>query len=129
VLKERNERRTSLIPTKWTLEAIKGKFDRGDINIFPRYQRGFKWKGPEASRLMLTVLEERFVPTVVVHQKPDHKYDVVDGKQRITSLLSFYYGHEAIKKDLPGIPSKLQNLGDDDEETRTRGSFLITHLM
>ncbi|MGK3746583.1 MAG: hypothetical protein ACI8RD_009855 [Bacillariaceae sp.] len=128
VLEERNERTTSLNATNWTLEAIKGKYDRGDINLFPNYQRVLKWKGAEASRLILTVLEERFVPTIVVHQKPDNTYDVVDGKQRLSSLLSFYYGHEAIIEGLPGIASKLQNLGDDDEDLNGLTYELLTDV-
>jgi hypothetical protein len=47
------------------------------------------WKEDKASRLVVTVLLNRFVPGVVFHQKEGGTMDVVDGKQRLTTLLSF----------------------------------------
>lgn len=97
-LTQQTKRSTKLIPTMWNLKQIKDKLDGGEINLLPKYQRGFVWKSPEASRLVLTLLGGRFVPSVVVHEKDDGTYDVVDGKQRLTSLLSFMYGANAKKK-------------------------------
>ena len=118
VLEQRTERTTALQEKQWNLDQIRGKFDRGDINLFPNYQRGFKWKSPEASRLVLTVLGERFVPAIVVHQKKDNTYDVVDGKQRLSSLLSFAYGPKCTEKKLPTAAAELKGLGEDDEKLK-----------
>ena len=45
---------------------------------------------------VVTVLSNRLVPGVTLHEVSKGHYDVIDGKQRISSLLSFY-----IKGDNP----------------------------
>lgn len=37
-------------------------------------------------------LQGLFIPAVTMHEKPDKTYDVVDGKQRLTTLYAFYKG-------------------------------------
>ena len=63
---------------------------KGKLNLFPAYQREYVWKPDKASRLIATVLCNRYVPPVVLHEKTKSCYDVVDGKQRLTSILGFY---------------------------------------
>jgi hypothetical protein len=41
------------------------------------------------------VLQDRIVPQIVLAQQPDGTYNVMDGKQRLVSLLSFYSGGPA----------------------------------
>lgn len=65
----------------------------GKLNLFPPYQRGYVWKPEKASRLVVTMLLNRLVPPIVVHQKKGWK-DVVDGKQRLTSMLGFLLSGE-----------------------------------
>lgn len=50
-----------------------------------------------ASRLVWTVLAPRLVPAVIVHERYDDKLgrmvlDVLDGKQRLTTLYVFQKG-------------------------------------
>ena len=63
---------------------------KGRLNLFPEYQRDYVWKNDKASRLIATALCNRYIPPVVLHEKSKGTYDVVDGKQRLTSLLGFY---------------------------------------
>jgi hypothetical protein len=48
----------------------------------------------KASRLIATALCNRYDPTVVLHENKKGHYDVVDGKQRLTSLLGFFLNGE-----------------------------------
>ena len=64
--------------------------EKGKLNLFPEYQREYVWKPDKASRLIATALCNRYVPPVVLHEREKGCYDVVDGKQRLTSLLGFY---------------------------------------
>mmetsp|Transcript_146488 Transcript_146488/g.255495 ORF Transcript_146488/g.255495 Transcript_146488/m.255495 type:complete len:519 (+) Transcript_146488:71-1627(+) len=63
---------------------------KGKLNLFPEYQREYVWKPAKASRLIATVLCNRFIPPVVLHERKKGIYDVVDGKQRLTTILGFY---------------------------------------
>jgi hypothetical protein len=47
------------------------------------------WKSERASRLVVTALCNRLIPAIVLHEKQKGKFEVVDGKQRLTTLLSF----------------------------------------
>jgi uncharacterized protein with ParB-like and HNH nuclease domain len=56
------------------------------LNLAPNYQRGYVWEPYKASRLVMTVLGDRFVHGIVLHEVEKGKYDVVDGKQRFKFL-------------------------------------------
>ena len=66
------------------------KLERGTLNLFPEYQRSFVWEPSKSSRLLVTVLCNRFLPPLVLHETSKGIFDVVDGKQRLTTLLGFY---------------------------------------
>lgn len=50
----------------------------------------------QASRLVVTALEGRVVPTIYLEETQDGKYMMMDGKQRLTSLLCFLEGSNKI---------------------------------
>lgn len=49
----------------------------------------------QASRLVVTALESRIIPTIYLEDTEDG-YMMMDGKQRLTSLLSFIAGKNTI---------------------------------
>jgi len=81
-------------PRLCELDSLANWMRRGKLNIAPKYQRGYVWKPDRASRLVVTVLCNRIVPAIVLHEKSKGIFDVVDGKQRLTTLLSFYLAGE-----------------------------------
>lgn len=44
----------------------------------------------------MTALEARVVPTVYLEETADSSYTIMDGKQRLTSLLTFIAGSNSI---------------------------------
>jgi Protein of unknown function DUF262 len=66
------------------------KLAEGKINLFPEYQRAFVWEPAKSSRLVATALCNRFIPPLILHERSKGIFDVVDGKQRLTTLLGFY---------------------------------------
>lgn len=84
------------------VKAMVEYFKEGQLNLFPKYQRGYTWDEARASRLMVTALCGRTIPPVYLHEKKETDakgrtktvYDVVDGKQRLSSLIAFRLGHE-----------------------------------
>jgi hypothetical protein len=92
-----------------TLSTFVNMLQIGSLNLFPRYQRSYVWQPDKSSRLIVTALCNRFVPPVVLHEVSKGVFDVVDGKQRLTSLLGFYLNSK--EAQLPRRPNmdKLQS--------------------
>lgn len=82
-----------------TIRELTIMLKEGSLNLFPEYQRSFVWRPEKASRLVATVLCQRFIPPIVLHEQSKGHFDVVDGKQRLTSILGFFLGED--KSDLP----------------------------
>ena len=79
------------LPTEnLAIDTLFQRLEKEKLNLLPEYQRGYVWDPRRASRLIVTVLCNRFVPELVLHEKTKGVYDVVDGKQRLTSILSWY---------------------------------------
>ncbi|PSC74508.1 hypothetical protein C2E20_2159 [Micractinium conductrix] len=74
------------------LETLLNQIDNGGINLEPRYQRQYIWSSQKACRLVETVFARLFIPAVVLHTSPEGVHDVVDGKQRLTTLHCFRSG-------------------------------------
>ena len=87
-----------------TLDFFIKKLEEGSLNLFPEYQRDFVWKQDKSSRLVITALCNRFMHSIVTYEKKTKKSkrivsDVVDGKQRLASLISFVLSSSAGGRD------------------------------
>ncbi|OBG31418.1 hypothetical protein A5671_09995 [Mycolicibacter heraklionensis] len=61
----------------------------GDIEIHPEFQRIFRWNDDQKSRLIESILLGIPIPPIFVSQRPDGVWDVIDGVQRISTILEF----------------------------------------
>jgi hypothetical protein len=61
-----------------------------EIIVAPSYQRQFRWKSDVQSALIESLLLGLPIPAVFVATNKDSTWDVVDGLQRISTLLRFY---------------------------------------
>lgn len=77
--------------TDWTTETIIGQLKRGNILLTPRFQRRDAWTKPRKSKFIESIILGLPIPQVVLaeHQEQRGKYIVLDGKQRLLSLLQF----------------------------------------
>lgn len=64
-------------PRLCELDNLANWLRRGKLNIAPKYQRGYVWKQDRASRLIVTVLCNRIVPAIVLHERSKGIFDVV----------------------------------------------------
>jgi len=71
---------------------IKMRKDPPQIILNPDYQRNYGWDNKKASLLIESLLLNVPIPSIYVQQADDSKWDVVDGQQRLKSLLRFYEG-------------------------------------
>ena len=64
-------------------------YNEGDLDIHPEFQRFFRWSDSQKSRLIESFLLNFPVPPVFVYQRTDGVWDIVDGLQRISTILQF----------------------------------------
>jgi uncharacterized protein with ParB-like and HNH nuclease domain len=79
-------------PSDNTLMVLNQMWDDGDIEI-PDFQRGFVWNIKQSSLLVESFLRGLPVPPVFFFIDADNKNLVVDGQQRLLSVLFFYEGY------------------------------------
>jgi hypothetical protein len=60
------------------------------VNLRPEYQRRHRWDQTKQSRLIESLLMNVPVPPVFLYEKELNRYEVMDGQQRLASLLDFY---------------------------------------
>lgn len=76
--------------TDWTTETIKNQLTRQNINLNPKFQRRDAWTIKRKSRFIESLILGLPVPQIVLAEKEKGKYLVLDGKQRLLTILQFY---------------------------------------
>ncbi|MDR1759422.1 MAG: DUF262 domain-containing protein [Fibrobacter sp.] len=77
---------------QFSLFELKRKFEdknRQDILIDPDFQRNFVWSYVQKSELIESILMGIPLPVIYLFEQADGKKQVVDGRQRLTSIFSF----------------------------------------
>lgn len=65
-------------------------YQEGELIIDPEFQRLFRWPVDKQSRLIESILLEFPIPPIYVIERDDGVYELIDGLQRITTLLRFF---------------------------------------
>lgn len=84
----------------------------------PEYQRSFVWDEGDVKRLVASINSGQFIlPVTIAHYKDDNgeRNLILDGQQRLTSILLAYLGFMPIKEKFNSMYADLAN-GDDSEE-------------
>lgn len=87
------------IATLWEFKSL------DKINLEPKYQRSSNvWNIEKQSFLIDSIVKNFPIPPVFLHEFIDQetgktKYDVIDGKQRLTSIFKFIEGNLALPSD------------------------------
>src|SRR5688572_3286874 len=108
-------------PHDWTISTIRDKYDRGQINLQPHYQREYVWElKPELpSRLIESILLEIPIPPLYFVRLNTGKIEVVDGQQRLTTLIRFVTNKFRLQKlqKLSSLNGKLyKELSEQEQE-------------
>ncbi len=91
--------------TKITIAEFYEKYKLNKYNFAPSYQRrGDVWTEEKQAFLLDTILKNYPMPPIFLHQRIDEetgstKYDVIDGKQRLTAITKFLKGELALPQD------------------------------
>lgn len=60
-----------------------------EIRIDPEYQRLFRWSSEQKSRLVESILLKLPIPPVFFVENEDGRYELIDGLQRLSSVIQF----------------------------------------
>lgn len=82
--------------TDWTSETITSQIAKGNINLKPKFQRRDAWTRSKKSKLIESLILGLPVPPIVLAELPKKKgsYVVLDGKQRLLTLMQFVEPHK-----------------------------------
>lgn len=91
----------------------------GDLEIHPAFQRYFRWSSAQKTRFIESLLLGLPIPSIFVHQRMDGVWDVVDGVQRLSTILEFM----GLLKDREGTLSEPTQLEATDYLPALKGLY------
>lgn len=124
----RNELRTDAYST--TISDLLATYARGDLHISPEYQRLFRWNLERQSEYIESLLLNIPTPPVFFATNPDGKSEVIDGLQRLSTIIKFFasevFQNEEIETATPENNEENQN--NLKIATLLHGGPLVTSL-
>lgn len=72
-----------------SIGEIANLYRDGDLDVHPEFQRLFRWSKKQKSRLVESLLLGIPIPSIFVYQRKDGVWDVIDGVQRLSTILEF----------------------------------------
>lgn len=93
----------------WPIQQFVQYASDDSLNLSPSYQRADVWPTPDAQTLISSVLRGIPLPSVILLQQPTadgEVFEVVDGKQRLTSILRFIGWHPSATKTVRKLAEK-----------------------
>lgn len=80
----------------WDIETLKLKLERklpqGRLNLEISLQREFVWDEQDQIDLIDTIIAGRYVPPILINNSSIGELEVLDGKQRLTTIMNFING-------------------------------------
>ncbi|QUW27443.1 DUF262 domain-containing protein [Bacillus cereus] len=80
-----------------TVKELISMVTEGLIDIAPEYQRQFRWEDDRQSSLIESIFLGIPVPSVYMATNPDGSWELIDGVQRISTIVHFAGNEQAIK--------------------------------
>ena len=69
---------------------IMSMYEQGEIIISPEFQRLFRWTIEQKTKFIESILLGIPIPPIFVAEDSDGRWELVDGLQRISTVLSFF---------------------------------------
>jgi hypothetical protein len=81
---------------------------QGILDIQPEFQRDFVWKGPDQSRFIDSLIKQLPIPSLCFsYDAKQQKWLVIDGLQRISTIIQFLSGADWTISELKDIEPKI----------------------
>jgi len=84
-----NAKKVHTTEMKMSIGEIISMYKDEEIIIRPEFQRLFRWKKSQKSRFIESILIGIPTPTIFVQQMEDGGWEVIDGLQRLSTILEF----------------------------------------
>ncbi|NTS40782.1 DUF262 domain-containing protein [Flavisolibacter sp. BT320] len=75
--------------TKWTIKKLYETYKKSQLNLNPPYQRNFIWTIADQQYLIGSLKKRNPIPNFFLLEKPEGKYEMVDGQQRSRTMISY----------------------------------------
>ena len=87
-----NDKRKDMKPDRadMTFGEIINMYKDNEIIISPEFQRAFRWDEERQTRFIESLLLEIPIPPIFVAETNDGVWELVDGLQRLSTILSFF---------------------------------------
>lgn len=95
LLAERNKVDVSSI--SFSVRELVRMYEDGELSIAPSYQRKYRWSPKVASVFVESIFLGLPVPPIFVATNSDFSWEVVDGLQRVSTLILFLSGKEEVR--------------------------------
>lgn len=124
-----NNKVLNLYPIDYPFETLVDRVKKEKLNLNPEFQRKYKWDkdgNERASKFIESCLMRIPLPTCYLAENEDNTQDVIDGVQRITTIVNFFNDKFPLEgltvfKELEGKKfSDLENYKSDLETTTIR---------
>lgn len=88
VLELRSELKTDRLDMSFG--EIMNLYEEGDLFIRPEYQRAYRWGEEQKTKFVESILLGIPIPPIFVAEDDNGKWELVDGLQRISTILAFF---------------------------------------
>lgn len=86
---EKAQRQVKTDAYQMSVGEVVNMYKEGELVINPDFQRLFRWEIGQKSKLIESILLGIPVPSIFVFEKEDSTWELIDGLQRISTLLEF----------------------------------------
>lgn len=111
----------------WTTETVISQLQRTNIQLTPRFQRRDAWKPDRKSRFIESLIVGLPIPQIVLAESKRErgKFIVLDGKQRLLSILQFWGKGEGPNNayKLSGLTIREDLIGVSFDELSNKSHF------
>jgi uncharacterized protein with ParB-like and HNH nuclease domain len=83
------QRTVSTDSYQMSIGEIINLYKDGELIINPIFQRLFRWELSQKSKFIESILIGIPIPSIFVYETPEGKWELVDGLQRVSTLLEF----------------------------------------
>lgn len=92
-INEKYEKGYSRVVTEngsYKVSLIRDTFTQANYNLHPEYQRRITWNNQKRSKLIESLIINIPIPPVFLYEYDYDKYEIMDGLQRISTIIDFY---------------------------------------
>ena len=125
-------RRVDVSSVTFSVRELVRMFEEGELRIAPSYQRKYRWSESVASTFIESIFLGLPVPPIFVATNEDFELEVVDGLQRISTLLMFLAERpEFLSTVNRSKPLRLQgwNTGPAERPDPRRAALIVAALL